>query len=209
MSISRSTIAILLVGTFVLSLLAFQSPTWGLENSEVTRTSAPDVKTAAPTDVRRAGGPEGMKGKEPYVIQDEKTGGMGMSTLMTFLIPVFGILGLIFTFMKSKWVAEQEVGTEKMARIASNITEGAMSFLKAEYSILIVFVIAVAALLGYAGTTQESSSPLIALSFILGAFCSAFAGFIGMKVATKANVRTTNAARDSLGKALDVAFSGG
>ena len=84
-----------------------------------------------------------------------------------------------------------------------------MSFLKAEYSILIVFVIAVAALLGYAGTTQESSSPLIALSFVLGAFCSALAGFIGMRVATKANVRTTNAARESLGKALEVAFSGG
>ena len=97
-----------------------------------------------------------------------------------------------------------------MARIATNITEGAMSFLKAEYSVLAIFVIAVGALLGYAATSQgEMSSPLIALSFGLGAICSALAGFIGMKVATKANVRTTNAARTGLGKALEVAFAGG
>ena len=97
-----------------------------------------------------------------------------------------------------------------MARIADNISDGAMSFLKAEYSILFIFVIAVAALLGFAGAQQgETSSPLIALSFVLGAFCSALAGFIGMRVATKANVRTTQAARGSLGKALEVAFAGG
>ena len=76
-----------------------------------------------------------------------------------------------------------------MARIADNITDGAMSFLKAEYSILFVFVLAVAALLGFAGSQQgDLSSPLISLSFVLGAFCSALAGFIGMRVATKANV---------------------
>lgn len=129
---------------------------------------------------------------------------------IAYVIPFFGIAGLIFTYMKSAWVSQQEVGGEKMARIAANITEGAMSFLKAEYSILAVFVIAVACLLGYAGTTQgDSSSPLIAASFALGAFCSALAGFVGMKVATKANVRTTNAAQESLGKALSVAFAGG
>ena len=134
----------------------------------------------------------------------------GNLQLVTYLIPVFGLLGLIFTFWKSSWVAKQEVGTERMARIAKNITDGAMSFLRAEYSVLIVFVIAVAALLGWSGTTQgDSSSPLIALSFVLGAFCSALAGFIGMKVATKANVRTTNAARTGLGQALEVAFAGG
>ena len=109
-----------------------------------------------------------------------------MFMLLSYLIPLLGVVGLGFTFWKSKWVSEQEVGSEKMARIAQNITDGAMSFLKAEYSILTVFVIAVAVLLGYAGQTQgEQSSPLIALSFVLGAFCSALAGFIGMKVATR------------------------
>ena len=97
-----------------------------------------------------------------------------------------------------------------MARIAENISEGAMSFLRAEYTILGLFVVAVAALLGYAGGTQgESSSPLVAVSFACGAICSALAGYVGMIVATKANVRTTNAARESLGKALEVAFAGG
>ncbi len=129
---------------------------------------------------------------------------------LIYIIPLFGIAGLAFTFWKSQWVARQEVGSDRMADIAKNITEGAMSFLKAEYSVLIVFVIIVAALLGWAGQTQgESSSPLVALSFVLGALCSGMAGFIGMKVATKANVRTTNAARSGLGKALEVAFAGG
>ena len=136
-------------------------------------------------------------------------GASGLPTI-AYVIPLLGLLGLAFTFWKSKWVAQQEVGSEKMARIADNITEGAMSFLKAEYSVLIVFVIAVAALLGWAGTTQgEMSSPLVALSFVLGALCSGLAGFIGMRVATKANVRTTNAARRGLGEALEVAFAGG
>ena len=130
--------------------------------------------------------------------------------LIAWIIPLFGLAGLGYTFWKSSWVSQQEVGTDRMARIAKNITDGAMSFLKAEYSVLFVFVIAVAALLGYAGSTQgDASSPLLALSFVLGAFCSAAAGFIGMRVATKANVRTTNAARDGLGKALEVAFAGG
>ncbi len=129
---------------------------------------------------------------------------------IAYLIPLLGIAGLIFTFWKSSWVSKQEVGTERMARIAANITEGAMSFLKAEYSILAMFVVAVALLLGYSGTTQgDNSSPLIAVSFALGAICSALAGFVGMKVATKANVRTTNAARGGLGPALEVAFAGG
>ena len=131
-----------------------------------------------------------------------------MGQNLIFLIPVFGVLALLFTFWKSAWVTKQEVGTERMARIANSIAEGAMAFLKAEYRVLSVFVLAVAVLLGISGNT-ESSSPLVALSFIIGAVCSALAGFIGMKVATKANVRTTNAARSSLGKALEVAFAGG
>jgi len=96
-----------------------------------------------------------------------------------------------------------------MARIAKNIADGAMSFLKAEYKILSVFVAAVAVLLFFKGQNEAGSNGLVAVSFIVGAICSALAGFIGMRVATKANVRTTNAARTSLPKALEVAFAGG
>ncbi len=124
-------------------------------------------------------------------------------------LPVFGVLALLFVAWKNAWVGKQEVGDEKMARIAKNISDGAMSFLKAEYKILSVFVIAVAILLFFKGSNEEGSNGMVAISFIVGAICSALAGFIGMKVATKANVRTTNAARTSLGKALEVAFAGG
>ena len=96
-----------------------------------------------------------------------------------------------------------------MVKIARSIQEGAMAFLRAEYRILIIFVAAVAALLYWSGSNNEQSHALVALSFAVGALCSALAGFLGMKVATKANVRTANAAKDSLGKALEVAFSGG
>jgi len=131
-----------------------------------------------------------------------------MSQSLMMSIPLFGVLALLYTFWKSAWVTKQEVGTPKMATIAENIAEGAMAFLKAEYKVLSIFVLVVAILLGVTGNTPNSSS-LVALSFVLGAICSALAGFIGMKVATKANVRTTNAARTSLGKALEVAFAGG
>ena len=133
---------------------------------------------------------------------------MNLGQTITYVIPVFGVLALLYTFWKSSWVSSQEVGTERMGRIAENIADGAMAFLKAEYRVMAVFVIAVAILLGISGNTQESS-PLVALSFILGAICSALAGFIGMRVATKANVRTTNAARNGLSQALGVAFAGG
>ncbi len=132
-----------------------------------------------------------------------------MFWILAYAFPVFGILALAFTYWRASWVSSQEVGTERMARIASNISDGAMSFLNAEYRILAVFVVIVAGLLFYGGQVGEGSHPLIALSFVLGAFCSALAGFIGMKVATKANVRTTNAARTGLGQALEVAFAGG
>jgi len=125
------------------------------------------------------------------------------------LLPAFGVLALLFVFIKNNWVSKQEVGNEKMARIAKNIADGAMSFLKAEYKILSVFVAAVAVLLFFKGQSEAGSNGMVAVSFIVGAICSALAGFIGMKVATKANVRTTNAARTSLGKALEVAFAGG
>jgi K(+)-stimulated pyrophosphate-energized sodium pump len=131
-----------------------------------------------------------------------------MGNTLIMILPLLGVVGLIYTFWRSAWVNKQEVGTERMATIAKNIADGAMAFLKAEYRVLAIFVIAVAILLAVSGNT-EGSSPLVALSFIIGAICSALAGFIGMRVATKANVRTTNAARTSLGKALEVAFAGG
>ena len=121
----------------------------------------------------------------------------------------FGVLALAFVFIKSAWVSKQDEGDDKMKKIAKNIADGAMSFLKAEYKILSIFVVAVAILLYFKGNAEEGSNGMVALSFIVGAICSALAGFIGMKVATKANVRTTSAARNSLGKALEVAFAGG
>ena len=124
-------------------------------------------------------------------------------------VPVFGIVGLLYTWYKSSWVARQDPGNERMRRIAASIQEGAMAFLKAEYKILSLFVLSVAILLFIGGQRSASSHPMVALSFVVGALCSAIAGFIGMRVATKANVRTTNAAREGLGKALEVAFSGG
>ena len=131
-----------------------------------------------------------------------------MELLIKFL-PAFGVLALLFVLVKNSWVSKQEVGNEKMARIATNIADGAMSFLKAEYKILSIFVTAVAVLLFFKGQAELGSNGMVAVSFIVGAICSALAGFIGMKVATKANVRTTNAAQTSLGKALEVAFAGG
>ncbi len=124
---------------------------------------------------------------------------------IAYLIPVAGIIALLFAFYKSTIVSRADAGTDRMKRIAKNITAGAMAFLKAEYRVLAIVVVAVAALLAY--LYQETK--LIALSFVVGAICSALAGLIGMKVATKANVRTANAARTGLNKALDVAFSGG
>lgn len=131
-----------------------------------------------------------------------------MTQNIIYLIPVLGVVALLFTFWRSSWVNKQEVGSDKMARIANNIAEGAMAFLKAEYRVLAIFVLLVAGLMAWSGMNPDSS-PLVAVSFILGAICSALAGFIGMRVATKANVRTTNAARTSLGQALEVAFAGG
>ncbi len=131
-----------------------------------------------------------------------------MGQTILYLVPALGVLALLFTAWRSNWVSKQEIGTERMGRIATNIADGAMAFLKAEYRVLIIFVAAVAILLGVSADAEDSS-PLIALSFVLGAICSALAGFIGMRVATKANVRTTNAARGGLGKALEIAFAGG
>ena len=131
-----------------------------------------------------------------------------MSSNLMYVIGA-GALAMLYAFWKTSWITAQDEGTSRMKQIGASIADGAMAFLKAEYRVLAVFVIAVAVLLSIANSGKADSSPLIALSFVVGAFASAFAGFLGMKVATKANTRTTNAARTSLAQALNVAFTGG
>lgn len=120
-----------------------------------------------------------------------------------------GILALIFAYWKSAWIGKQDAGNEKMTEIAKAISDGAMAFLAREYKVLSIFVLAVAALLVVGNLSKDDSSPLVALSFVVGAFTSGLAGYFGMKVATKSNVRTTQAARTGLQQALQIAFSGG
>jgi len=126
-----------------------------------------------------------------------------------YLVPCFGIVALLYTFIKSSWVSSQNVGNDRMKEIAKYIAEGAMAFLKAEYKILTYFVIIAAILLGIMGASHENSHWSIALAFVVGAVFSALAGFIGMRIATKSNVRTAEAAKTSLSKALKVSFTGG
>jgi K(+)-stimulated pyrophosphate-energized sodium pump len=134
---------------------------------------------------------------------------------MIYLVPALGILGLVVMAVKSAWVSKQDAGDKNMQELAGYIADGAMAFLKAEWKVLSIFVVIAAALLAYSGTIHEvngiqiHSSWIISLSFIIGAVFSATAGYIGMKVATKANVRTTQAARTSLKHALKVSFTGG
>lgn len=131
-----------------------------------------------------------------------------MNTLF-YLVPVFGLIALFYTFIKSSWVSKQPSGEKKMQTISGHIADGAMAFLKAEYRILTYFVIIVAILLGIMGYSNANSHWSIGLAFIIGAVFSATAGFIGMKIATKSNVRTAEAAKTSLSKALKVSFTGG
>jgi len=126
-----------------------------------------------------------------------------------YLIPVAGLIGLIVAFLKSSWISRQDEGSEQMKKIGAAINNGAMAFLKAEYKVLSVFVIVVAVLLGVMNMGKDDSSVMISFSFIVGAVCSALAGYLGMKVATKSNYRTTHAARTGLSPALLVAFTGG
>ena len=134
-----------------------------------------------------------------------------MTDINTYLWAVLntGVLALIYAAWKTNWINKQDQGTERMVLIGKSIAEGAMAFLKAEYKILGIFVVVVALLLGIANAGRTDSSALISLSFIVGAFASGLAGFLGMRVATKANNRTTHAARSSLAAALNVAFTGG
>ncbi|MEO6220685.1 MAG: sodium/proton-translocating pyrophosphatase, partial [Ginsengibacter sp.] len=128
---------------------------------------------------------------------------------LIYIIPAMGIVGLLYTFVKFAWVNKQDAGNERMKEISTYIADGAMAFLKAEYKILSYFVIIGAILLGVMGFSSANSHWSIALAFITGAILSALAGFIGMRVATKANVRTAQAARTSLAQALKVSFTGG
>lgn len=132
-----------------------------------------------------------------------------MAQTIMIAVPLLGIVGLLYTYFKTAWVSKQDPGTEKMQAIAKSIAEGAMAFLKAEYKVLVWFVLIAGILMAVGGMSDPNSSWVAGLSFVLGAGCSALAGYIGMKVATKANVRTTAAARTSIGSALEVAFAGG
>src|SRR5207253_67828 len=124
-------------------------------------------------------------------------------------VPVMGIIGLLYTFIKFNWVSRQDAGNDRMKEISTYIAEGAMAFLRAEWKILTYFGIIVAILLAYMGSRNPESHWTISIAFLIGAFFSALAGYIGMRAATKANVRTAHAARTSLAKALNVSFTGG
>ena len=129
--------------------------------------------------------------------------------LLFYLVPLFGVIALIYTFIQSSWVSKQNAGNDRMKEISGHIADGAMAFLKAEYKVMMYFVITVAVLLAIMGASSSNSHWTIGISFILGAILSALAGFIGMKIATKSNVRTAEAAKTSLSKALKVSFTGG
>ncbi len=132
-----------------------------------------------------------------------------MKDLLFYAVPAMGIFGLLYTLLKFNWVSNQPAGNDRMKEISTYISEGAMAFLKAEWKILGYFVVIVALLLGFMATKNEDSHWTIAVAFVIGAVFSATAGYIGMKVATKANVRTAEAAKTSLSKALNVSFTGG
>src|SRR6187401_1925994 len=128
---------------------------------------------------------------------------------LIYLVPVMGLIGLLYTFIKFNWVSKQDAGNDRMKEIGNYIAEGAMAFLRAEWKILGYFVVLVGILLAVMATANPHSHWSIAIAFVVGAVLSATAGFIGMRVATKANVRTAQAARTSLRKALNVSFTGG
>jgi K(+)-stimulated pyrophosphate-energized sodium pump len=138
-----------------------------------------------------------------------------MNELALYLVPILGIVGLLVMAVKSAWVSKQDAGEAGMQELAGYIADGAMAFLKAEWKVLSYYVVIAAILLGWSGTVEEvngikiHSHWLIAVAFVIGAVFSAVAGYIGMRIATKANVRTTQAARTSLAKALRVSFTGG
>src|SRR5690606_9360452 len=128
---------------------------------------------------------------------------------LIYIIPLFGVIALLYVFFRSSWTSKQDAGDDKMQYIAKSIQEGAMAFLKAEYRLLLMFVIFAAIALFGISAAVDTTHWLIIPAFIVGAVFSALAGNIGMRVATKSNVRTTQAARKSLPQALKVSFAGG
>lgn len=132
---------------------------------------------------------------------------------LLYVVPFLGIIGLIVMAIKSAWVKKQEVGDANMVELAKYIADGAMAFLKAEWKVMAYFVVIAAILLAWSGTMTDpmhpQTHPVIAITFLIGAFLSALAGYLGMNIATKSNIRTTQAARTSLAKALKVSFNGG
>jgi len=138
-----------------------------------------------------------------------------LQTNLIYFIPILGLIGILVMAVKSAWVNKQDAGDKNMQELAGYIADGAMAFLKAEWRVLSIFVLFAGALLAYSGTLTEihgrpiHSSWIISISFVIGAVLSATAGYIGMRSATKANVRTTQAARTSLKQALKVSFTGG
>jgi K(+)-stimulated pyrophosphate-energized sodium pump len=141
------------------------------------------------------------EGKEEETVQPQQ---------IIYLVPVVAVLALIYAFVRASWVQRQDPGNERMQLIGSWIAQGAMAFLKREYRFLVWFVISVAILLGVLNYfVSEDTTAVIALSFVLGAFCSALSGYFGMRTATRANTRTASAARKGLNDALMVAFTGG
>ncbi|PWL32365.1 MAG: sodium-translocating pyrophosphatase [Roseivirga sp. XM-24bin3] len=132
-----------------------------------------------------------------------------MMSYLIYAVPVLGLIGLLVMIIKAKWVNKQDAGDQKMQDLAKHIREGALAFLSAEYRVLAIFVVIAAVLLGIISQVVDTTHWLIVVAFVIGAFFSGWAGNIGMRIATAANVRTTQAARTSLAKALKVSFTGG
>ena len=132
-----------------------------------------------------------------------------MDSMIMYLVPLCGIIGLLYTAWRFNWVSKQPAGDANMQKLSGYIADGAIAFLKAEWKVLAYFAIPTAILLAWLGSSTDKSSWIISIAFLIGALFSAFAGYVGMKIATKANVRTAQAARTSLAQALKVSFTGG
>ena len=129
--------------------------------------------------------------------------------ILAYFPPLLGVLALVYAALQAAWITKQNPGEAKMQAIAQSIAQGAVAFLKAEYKVISYFVVVVALLLAYLGITSAHAHPLIAVAFVVGAIFSGLAGWVGMNIATQANVRTAQAARNSLASAFGISFAGG